>query len=75
MSSIGCCFVWFLGGALLGWLLNYWLCKRCCNKPKETISHYMPPPAPAPAPKVDESATAIMAPAVKATPPTPTCAC
>lgn len=70
MSSIGCCFVWFLGGALLGWLLNYWLCKRCCNKPKETISHYMPPPAPAS--KVDESATAIMAPAVKATAPTPT---
>jgi predicted flap endonuclease-1-like 5' DNA nuclease len=27
-----------LVGALLGWLLNYWLSKRCCKKPKETTS-------------------------------------
>jgi predicted flap endonuclease-1-like 5' DNA nuclease len=41
MGSLGCCVIWFLVGALLGWLLNYWLSKRCCKKPKETTS----PPA------------------------------
>jgi len=46
MSSFGCCFWWFLLGALLGWLLNYWLCKGCKNK--NTENKLTPPPAPAP---------------------------
>lgn len=33
LSSLGCCFWWFLAGALLGWLLNRWLCKCCCKTP------------------------------------------
>lgn len=66
MSSFGCCFVWFLFGALLGWLLNYWLCKRCCPKPKETISHYTPPPAAAS--KIDEPETATTSSMMKAMP-------
>jgi predicted flap endonuclease-1-like 5' DNA nuclease len=35
-----CCFWWFLLGALIGWLLNWLLCRflacrgsKCCNKP------------------------------------------
>ena len=44
MDSLGCCFVWFLVGALLGWLLNYWLCKRCCKKTKENIKDISAPP-------------------------------
>ncbi len=47
MSSFGCCFVWFLIGALLGWLLNYWLCKACKSKNTETENKLTPPPAPA----------------------------
>jgi predicted flap endonuclease-1-like 5' DNA nuclease len=69
MSSFGCCFIWFLFGALLGWLLNYWLCKRCCNKTKETINHYTPPPAPAANQEATPTATA--APAMKAAAPAP----
>lgn len=38
MGSLGCCVIWFLVGALLGWLFNYWLCKRCCKKSKNTVS-------------------------------------
>ncbi len=48
MSSFGCCFWWFLLGALLGWLLNYWLCKGCKNKNVEPENKLTPPPAPAP---------------------------
>ncbi len=33
LSSLGCCFWWFLAGTLLGWLLNRWLCKCCCKAP------------------------------------------
>jgi len=31
LSTFFCCVWWFLLGVLLGWLLNYWLCK-CCRK-------------------------------------------
>ncbi len=41
MGSLGCCVIWFLVGALVGWLLNYWLCKRCSKKTKEATT----PPA------------------------------
>ena len=75
MSVFGCCIWWFLLGALLGWLLNYWLCKRCKNKSKETVSHYTPPPAPPaakatqpPATTAPVMKTAAPAPAKKATP-------
>jgi predicted flap endonuclease-1-like 5' DNA nuclease len=27
LSSFSCCWFWFLLGAFLGWLLNWWLCK------------------------------------------------
>ncbi len=46
MSSFGCSFWWFLLGSLLGWLLNYWLCKSSC-KSKTTENKLTPPPAPA----------------------------
>ena len=36
LSSLGCCFWWFLAGTLLGWLLNRWLCKCCCKAPAST---------------------------------------
>ncbi len=45
MSLFGCCFWWFLLGALLGWLLNRWLCKCACSKKTEQVSSYTPPPA------------------------------
>jgi predicted flap endonuclease-1-like 5' DNA nuclease len=48
MSTFGCCFWWLLLGALIGWLLNYLLCRCARKKTKETVSHYTPPPAPAP---------------------------
>ncbi len=38
MDSLGCCVLWFLAGLIIGWLLNYWLSKRCCKKPKETTT-------------------------------------
>ena len=31
LSSFSCCWIWFLAGALLGWLLNRWLCRACCK--------------------------------------------
>ena len=31
LSSLGCCFWWFLAGALLGWILNWCLCRCCCK--------------------------------------------
>lgn len=70
MSSFGCCMVWFLIGALLGWLLNYWLCK-CKNKPQNNESQYTPPPpAPAPAPVASVAATSAPV-AAKAPTPAP----
>ncbi|MFV1922428.1 MAG: hypothetical protein ACMZ63_07485 [Methylotenera sp.] len=46
MSTFGCCFWWLLLGALIGWLLNYFLCKCSGKKTKESVSHYTPPSAP-----------------------------
>lgn len=43
LSTFSCCFWWFLLGALLGWLLNKWLCKCTC-KTTETTNTYTPPP-------------------------------
>jgi predicted flap endonuclease-1-like 5' DNA nuclease len=36
LSSLGCCFWWFIAGTLLGWLLNKWLCKCCCKTPSSS---------------------------------------
>lgn len=44
MGSFGCCFVWFIAGILLGWLLNYWLCKCSCKKSKESLNENTTPP-------------------------------
>ena len=60
LSSFACCFWWFLLGALLGWLLNKWLCK--CTA-KSAVVHHTPTPAPAAAP-----AKMADVPAAKATP-------
>lgn len=69
MSSFGCCFLWLLIGAVLGWFLNYLLCKCCKRKTKETVSHYTPPPAPAakaaPTPVASAPAVKAAAPAKK----------
>lgn len=73
MSSFGCCIWWFLLGILLGWLLNYWLCK-CKNKSQVDQTKYTPPPPPAPAPvaKVAATTTAVAPPApVRTAKPTP----
>jgi hypothetical protein len=57
LSSLGCCIWWFLAGLTLGWLLNRWLCKCCCNKPNvytpQATSHTPPTP---PTPTVNTAA-------------------
>lgn len=63
MSSLGCCFWWLLLGALIGWFLNYLLCKCCKSKTKETLTS----PPPAPAAKAVPTPAAI-APVMKAAP-------
>ena len=45
LSSLGCCIWWFLAGALLGWLLNRWLCKCCCKVTPAATTHTPPPAA------------------------------
>lgn len=67
MGSFGCCFWWFLFGALLGWILNYWLCKGCKNSTAENKLTPPPPPPPAPAAKVTNPPAAA-APVMKAAP-------
>jgi predicted flap endonuclease-1-like 5' DNA nuclease len=67
MSALGCCFWWFLLGALLGWLLNYWLGKCCRSKKKESSS---PTPPPAPAAKTTQPPAATT-PVNKVAAPTP----
>lgn len=46
MSAFGCCIWWLLLGALLGWLLNYLLCKSCKSKNNATNNQLTPPPSP-----------------------------
>lgn len=65
MSSFGCCLWWFLLGALLGWFLNYLLCK---NSKSKNTNQLTPPPAPAA--KV-VSTPAAAAPVMKAAAPAP----
>jgi predicted flap endonuclease-1-like 5' DNA nuclease len=60
LSSLGCCFWWFLAGALLGWLLNRWLCKCCCKTKPSSTTHS--PAAPAKMADVPAAPAATIAP-------------
>lgn len=61
LSSFGCCFWWFLLGALLGWLLHH-LLRGALNTP--SVQHVHTPP---PAAKVAD--VSVAAPVVKAVEP------
>jgi predicted flap endonuclease-1-like 5' DNA nuclease len=68
LSSLGCCFWWFLAGTLLGWLLNRCMCKCCCKAPPSGgNTTHTPAPAPAPA-KMADVPVAKAAPAAPAAP-------
>ena len=67
LSSLGCCFWWFLAGTLLGWLLNKCLCKCCCKTPPNT-GHTTQ------AKVADVPATSVTPPVVKASEPPKTAA-
>jgi predicted flap endonuclease-1-like 5' DNA nuclease len=64
LSSLGCCFWWFLAGTLLGWLLNRWMCRCCC---KASFNTQATPAAPVVPAKV---ADVPAAPVAKASPAT-----
>jgi predicted flap endonuclease-1-like 5' DNA nuclease len=55
LSTLSCCWMWFLGGLILGWLLHH-LLRGMLNTPAVQHVHTPPPPAakvadvPAPAP-------------------------
>lgn len=66
-----CCFWWFLLGALVGWLLNWLLCRflacrgsKCCNKPLSCCDNT--PTKPTETPPVTTSAPKTEAPKAKA---------
>ena len=67
LSSLGCCFWWFLAGTLLGWLLNRWMCKCCC-KPSSNNMTSSTPAAPAKMADVPAATVAKAAPAAPAAP-------
>jgi predicted flap endonuclease-1-like 5' DNA nuclease len=64
MSGFLCCVWWFVFGALLGWLLAWWLGRHLTEtvaySPPQQAS-YVAPPAPAPAPAVDPKLAMIAA--------------
>jgi predicted flap endonuclease-1-like 5' DNA nuclease len=64
LSSLGCCFWWFLAGTLLGWLLNRWLCKCCCKATPAVTTHTAAPAklADVPAAPVAKAAAPVAAP-------------
>ena len=70
MSSFGCCIWWLLLGALLGWLLNYLLCKPCKNTKNESNTQITPPTSPSPVAKEAPSPLAA-APVMKSASPAP----
>jgi len=59
-----CCFWWFLLGALVGWLLNWLLCKLfdCCGC-KKTVTTQAPPTVATPATSEPKPALKEVAPA------------
>ncbi len=74
LTSLGCCFWWFIAGILLGWLLNKWLCKCCCKTPPSSgntsVSKAVDVPATTVAPPETKAAEAPKAvtPVMAATP-------
>ena len=38
LSSISCCWFWLLLGGLIGWLLNRYMCKCCCQPSTNQIT-------------------------------------
>jgi predicted flap endonuclease-1-like 5' DNA nuclease len=72
LSSLGCCFWWFLAGALLGWLLNRCLCKCCCKAPPTSGNTAHTSAAPAKMADVPATPVAKVAPVVATTPKTAT---
>lgn len=73
LTSLGCCFWWFIAGILFGWLLNKWLCKCFCKTPPSSgntsVSKAVDVPATTVAPPVTKApeapkaATPVMVPA------------
>lgn len=56
-STLSCCWFWLLLGFLLGWLLNRWLCKCCCNSTHlKTETTPVPSPASTPSKLVESPA-------------------
>jgi predicted flap endonuclease-1-like 5' DNA nuclease len=66
LSSLGCCFWWFLAGTLLGWLLNRWMCRCCCKASCNTQARPAEPVAPAKIADVPAAPVAKAAPATAA---------
>ena len=71
LSTFSCCFWWFLLGALLGWLLNKWLCKCCASKSTAHIDTSHTTHTSAPVAKVAEVPAAAPVAAAPAPAPTP----
>ena len=71
LSSLSCCWFWLLLGGLIGWLLNRFMCKCCCEPPANQIntsSSTTPSTPVAPAKLVDVPAPAATAAPVMAAP-------
>ncbi len=69
-----CCFWWFLLGALVGWLLNWLLCKlfNCCGAKNTTVTtNTIQPKTTVVAEPVAAMSTAIPAPVAKVAPVAP----
>jgi predicted flap endonuclease-1-like 5' DNA nuclease len=64
LSTLSCCWMWFLGGLILGWLLHH-LLRGMLNTP--AVQHVHTPPAPA-ARVADVPAPVVAAPAPVARP-------
>jgi len=66
LSSLGCCFWWFLAGTLLGWLLNRWMCRCCCKASCNTQATPAAPVVPAKVADVPAAPVAKASPATAA---------
>jgi predicted flap endonuclease-1-like 5' DNA nuclease len=79
LSSFSCCWFWFLLGALLGWLLNWWLCKSSKPDSGNQVTHTtgtsapskladVPAPTPAPTPAAATPVASAAQPVASAAP-------
>ncbi len=68
LSSFGCCFWWFLLGALIGWLAHSWLRKCCRATPAQKATMHTPTP---PAAKMADVPAATVAPIAAPAAPVP----